>query len=138
MSEVHAPVKQARIDPQVIAAWNEVCARDATLRRRLRHASTGGTFLGFGLIAISSAVRPNPSIAFFLVAGGLLALVIAVLALIWNNILVARPACPACGEPVRMTASGHGWTASHPESQEWCPHCFVWLKHPSDPHRPQA
>lgn len=138
MTEARTAAKRARLDPKVIAAWNEVCARDAALRRRLRDAWNGGAFSGIGLIAISSALGSYPSIAFVLVAGGLFALVIAVFALIWNNILVARPPCPACSEPVKMTASGHGSTASHPESQEWCPHCFVWLKHPSDPHRPLA
>lgn len=138
MSEARPAVKRARLDPRVIAEWSEVCSRDAVLRRRLRNTWNGGAFFGFGLLAISSTLRLNASISFAVMVGGGLALAAAVVALIWNNLLVGRPPCPACGEPVKMTASGHGWTASHPESEQWCPHCHVWLKHPSDPHRPLA
>jgi hypothetical protein len=134
LSEARPAVKRARLDPKVIAAWDEVCARGAALRRRLRDASTGGTFLGFGLLAVSSALKPGVAVAFAI--AGVIGIATSIGAMIWNNVLVGSPPCSACGEPIRLTGSGRGWTASHPESQEWCPHCFVWLKHPSDPHRP--
>jgi hypothetical protein len=136
LSEARPAVKRARLDPKVIAAWNAVCARDAVRRRWLRDAFNGGTCFGFGLLAVSSTMKPIVADAFAIT--GVTGIATSIGAMIWNNVLVGSPPCPACGEPIRLTGSGRGWSASHPESLEWCPHCFVWLKHPSDTHRPLA
>lgn len=136
MSDGHPPVKRARLDPRVIEAWSAVCARDAVPRRRLRTVFQLATLLAIGLSLLAAVLKPDVPTA--LVVGAGIGFATAIVALIWNNVLVGRPACPACGEPIRLSASGHGWTTSHPESAAWCPHCFVWLEPPSDSHWPLA
>ena len=131
MNEARPAVKRARLDPKVIAAWNEVCARDAVLRRRLRTMVFLPIPLLFGLL-IASGMRFLPENPAYLLVFGVTILV-SFTAKFWNNGLVGQPPCPGCGEPI-VQPGGRG--LAHPESLEWCPHCLVWLKHPSDPHRP--
>lgn len=134
MSDGHPPVKRARLDPRVIAEWNVVCARDAVPRRRLRAVFQLATLLAIGLSVLAAVLKRDAPTA--LVVGAGLGFATAIVALIWNNVLVGKPPCPACGEPITLSGTGHGLTTSHPESQAWCPHCFVWLKSPSDSHWP--
>lgn len=134
MSEARPAVKRARLDPQVIAAWSAVCARDAVPRRRLRTVFQLAILLAIGLCLLAAALKPHVPAVLIVAAG--LAFAIAIGALIRNNRLVGKPACPACGESITLWMNGAGWSTSNPESLESCPHCFVWLKHPSDPHRP--
>lgn len=136
MSDERPAMKRSRVDPRVIAEWSAICARDAVPRRRLRSVFQVAILVAIGLSLLAAVLKPDAPAA--LIVGAGLAFATSIAALIRNNVLVGKPACPACGEPIGLSASGHGWTASHPESQEWCPHCFAWLKHPSDPHRPLA
>lgn len=134
MSEARPAVKRARLDPRVIAEWSEVCSRDAVPRRRLRTVFQLAILLAIGLCLLVAALKPHVPAALIIGAG--LSFATSIAALIRNNVLVGKPACPACGESITLWMNGNGWSTSNPESLESCPHCHVWLKQPSDPHRP--
>ena len=136
MNDSRPAVKRARVDPGVIAEWNVVCARDAVPRRRLRTVFQLATLLAVGLGILAVVLKPQAAAALVVGAGLGFAIDTAIVVLIWNNVLVGKPPCPACGEPITLSGTGRGLTASHPESQAWCPHCFVWLKSPADSHWP--
>ena len=135
MSEARPAVKRARLDPRVIAEWSEVCARDAVLRRRLRVVAQVSAPASIGVLLLTSALHWQVG-ATAVLAVIALGFTSAFVARYWNLGLVGTPPCPACGVPIVMYGGRYRSAIAYPESIEWCPHCFVWLKHPSDPHRP--
>ena len=122
---------KSTVNPGTIQAWGAVFAKDATLRKKLR------ALFNLGVIAFLASIAAH--FLFESRFNGMLAAVMAisafavsVIALVWNNILVGTPICPACEKPIKLYLLGFKFTISKPESLGWCPHCIEWFKYPTD------